>query len=221
MRSELIFKLPKNIDFDGGAMVEPVAVAIAGLRTFTFDIKDKNILVLGAGTIGNLVAQVAKAQGAKAVMITDICDEKLEIAKACGIDFTVNTAKEDLEQKTIEAFGEDGLDGALECVGVETTVNQAIKVCRKRNDIIILGIFSKDPAIRMIDVQEKELKLIGSLMYLAKDFDESIFLIENKLINLEPLKTIHFGLEDMKDAYDYIENNKTTSMKVLIDVDAE
>ena len=219
MRSHLVFKLPDNIDFNSGAMVEPVAVAVAAVRTFTFDIKGKNILVLGGGTIGNLVAQVAKAEGAKAVMITDVCDEKLEIAKKCGIDYTVNTVKQDLEQATIDAFGKDGVDGALECVGVETTVNQAIKVCRKRDDIIIVGIYAKDPAIRMIDVQEKELKLIGTLMYLEKDYYESIRLISENLINLDPLKSAHFKLEEFEQAYHYIADHRATAMKVLIDVD--
>jgi len=218
MRSHLVFKLPENVDYDNGAMVEPVAVAVAAVRSFTFEVKGKNILVLGAGTIGNLIAQIAKAKGAKAVMITDVCDEKLEVAKKCGIDYTVNTVKENLEEKTVEAFGKDGLDGALECVGVEATVNQAIKVCRKRNDIIIVGIFGKNPAISMIDVQEKELRLIGSLMYLEKDYHESIALISDKLINLDLLKTAHFSLDDLESAYQYIAEHKETSMKVLIGV---
>lgn len=218
MRSHLVFKLPENVNFDDGAMVEPVAVAVAAVKTFTYDIKGKNILVLGAGTIGNLVAQVAKAHGAKAVMITDVCDEKLEIAKQCGIDYTVNTLKEDLNQKAIEVFGKDGIDGALECVGIEATINQAIQVCRKRDDIIIVGIYSKNPAIRMIDVQEKELKLIGTLMYLEDSYYESIRLISEKLVNLEPLKTKHFSLEDFGKAYQYIEENRATAMKIFIDV---
>ena len=142
LRSHLVFKLPDNLNYDDGAMVEPVAVAVAAVKTFTYDIKGKNILVFGAGTIGNLVAQVAKAEGAKSVLITDVCDEKLEIAKKCGIDHVVNTMKEDICQKAEEVFGKDGVDGALECVGVEATINQAIKVCRKRNDIIIVGIYT-------------------------------------------------------------------------------
>ncbi len=218
LRSHLVFKLPDNLNYDDGAMVEPVAVAVAAVKTFTYDIKGKNILVFGAGTIGNLVAQVAKAEGAKSVLITDVCDEKLEIAKKCGIDYVVNTMKEDICQKAEEVFGKDGVDGALECVGVEATINQAIKVCRKRNDIIIVGIYGKDPAIRMIDVQEKEFKLIGTLMYLEEDFKKAIRLIAEKKINLDVLKTVHFGLDDMEQAYKYIEDHKATSMKVLIDI---
>lgn len=219
MRSHLVFKLADTLSVDDGAMVEPVAVAVAAVGTFTYDIKGKNILVLGAGTIGNLVAQVAKAKGAKAVMITDVCDEKLEIAKRCGIDYTVNTMTTDLNEAAEAAFGKDGVDGALECVGVEATVNQAIKVCRKRDDIIIVGIFAKDPAVRMIDVQEKEVKLIGTLMYLHDDFQKAIDLITEKAINLEPLKTAHFKLEEFAEAYQYIADHRKTAMKVFIDVE--
>ena len=219
MKKHLVFKLPENIDFDSGAMVEPTAVAVAAIRTFTFDVTGKNILVLGAGTIGNLVAQVAKARGAKAVMITDVVDEKLEIAKQCGVDFVCNTAKEDLQKAVDAAFGKDGLDGALECVGVEATINQAIKVCRKRNDIIIVGIYAKNPQVSMIDVQEKEFKIIGTLMYLEDDYYEAIRLISAGLVHLDILKTAHFSLEEYDDAYKYIAEHRNNCMKVLIDVE--
>jgi len=218
MKAHLVFKLPQALDYDDGAMVEPVAVAVAAVKSFTESVEGKNILVLGAGTIGNLTAQAAKAMGAKAVMITDLCKEKLETAKKCGIDHTVNTAEEQLEKAVEDAFGKDGLDGALECVGVEATINDAIKVCRKRDDIIIVGIYAENPAIDMIDVQEKELKLIGTLMYLEEDYYDAIRLIEEGKIHLDPLKTVHFKLSEFKEAYAYIENNKKTSMKVLIDV---
>ena len=216
--AKLVFKLAPGMDYDDGAMVEPVAVGVAAIRSFSQSVEGKNLLVLGAGTIGNLTAQVAKAMGAKAVMITDLCDEKLEIAKACGIDFAVNTLKRDLKQAVEAAFGFDGLDGALECVGTESTVNDAIKVCRKRDEIIIAGIFGKRPAIDMIDVQEKELRLIGTLMYLERDYHDAIGLISQKRMRLDPLKTAHFKLEEFGQAYRYIEEHRQTSMKVFIDV---
>lgn len=218
IKERLVFKLPDTFTFDDGAMVEPVAVAAAAVRSFTQSVEGKNILVLGAGTIGNLVAQAAKAMGAKAVMITDLCDEKLKIAQKCGIDYTVNSGKENLEEKVEEAFGKDGLDGALECVGIEATINQAIQVCRKRDEIIVVGVYGKRPAIDMINVQEKELHLIGTLMYLEQDYHESIRLISQGKICLDPLKTKHFKLEEYMQAYKYIEDNPADTMKVLIDV---
>lgn len=215
----LVFKLPDTFDYDDGAMVEPVAVGVAAVRTFSMDVKDKNILVLGAGTIGNLVAQSAKAMGAASVTITDICDEKLEIAKRCGIDHTVNTKKEDLGTRLEEFYGIDALDGALECVGSEITANEAIQVCRKESEIIIVGIYAKDPAIHMIDVQEKELHLSGVLMYSEDEFKMAMELIRTGKVNLTPLKTKHFPYKDYEQAFQYIADNAKTSMKILIDVD--
>lgn len=84
--------LPKDMSLDYGAMIEPVAVgAHATMRGG--DLKGKNVVVSGAGTIGNLVAQFAKARGAKQVLITDVSDFRLEMARKCGIEDTLNVAK--------------------------------------------------------------------------------------------------------------------------------
>ena len=71
------------------------------------DVKGMNITVIGAGPIGNLVAQTAKGMGAAKVMITDVSDLRLEKAKECGIDVCVNTLHKDLERLVVEAFGPD------------------------------------------------------------------------------------------------------------------
>ena len=86
-----VFKLPDDMTLEHAAMIEPVSVAVHAVRRGG-DVTGKKVLVLGAGTIGNLVAQVAKAFGAQAVMITDVSDYKLNKAAACHIDFPVNTA---------------------------------------------------------------------------------------------------------------------------------
>ena len=214
----LVFKLADNMTMEDGAMVEPVTVAIAAVNTFKMNVRNKNILVLGGGTIGNLVAQCAKAKGARSVTITDIFDEKLEIARSCGIDHTINTMKEDLKEKVKEYYGEYGLDGILECVGTETTLNQAIQVSRKEGEIIIVGIYAKDPHIHMIDVQEHELHISGVLMYSEAEFEEAIQLISNRKINIDELKSAHFPLAKYNEAFQYIIDHKKTSMKVFVDV---
>ena len=214
----LVIPLPDGMSFDDGAMVEPVAVAVSAVRAFQKNIKGKNILVLGAGTIGNLTAQAAKGLGAASVTVTDLSDAKLEIARECGIDFTVNPRKEDLEKALERNYGVDGLDGALECVGVEATINQAIRVCRKESEIIVVGVYAQRPAIDMIDVQEKELRLTGTLMYLEEDWRIALDLIQNGKIRLDPLKSAGFPLGEYDKAYRYIEQHADTAMKVLIRV---
>ena len=95
--------------YEEGAMIEPLAVAVHGVKQMG-DVAGMNIAVLGAGPIGNLVAQTAKGMGAAKVMITDISDLRLAKAKECGIDVCVNTKNKDFGEAMIEAFGPDKAD---------------------------------------------------------------------------------------------------------------
>lgn len=212
-----ILKLPDTMSLDEGAMVEPAAVAVHALSRGG-DVKDKNILVLGAGPIGNLVAQTAKGQGAKSVMITDLSEYRLDVAKQCGIDYCINTKERDLGQAVTDAFGEDKADLILECVGVSVTMEQAIKNARKGTDIIVVGVFGDPALVDLGLVQDRELRLIGTLMYQERDYCQAIELIEQGKIALKPLITNHFEFKEYSEAYTYIEEKKDNAMKVIINV---
>ncbi|MHA2180942.1 MAG: zinc-dependent alcohol dehydrogenase [Promethearchaeota archaeon] len=218
--SEKVIKLPDEMTFEEGAMVEPCAVAVHAVLNGG-DITGFNVLVLGAGPIGNLVAQSAKALGAKAVMITDISDYRLEIAKKVGIDFVINPTKAKLSEEIIKIFGSDKADLIIECVGANDTINDAIENARKGTDIIVVGVFGEKPTVDLGFVQDRELRLIGNLMYQRNDYIKAIELINSKKIILDPLMTTHFPFEDYNKAYKFIEDKKDKVMKVLIDVNKE
>ena len=95
--------IPEEMSYEEGAMIEPLAVAVHGVKQMG-DVTGMNIVVIGAGPIGNLVAQTAKGMGAAKVMITDVSDLRLEKAKGCGIDVCVNTKNKDFGDAMIEAF---------------------------------------------------------------------------------------------------------------------
>jgi len=213
----LVLKLTDEIDLDQGAMLEPVAVGVHACRRGG-GVKNKHVVVLGAGTIGNLAAQVAKAMGAKAVMITDISDARLALAKICGIDYTVNVSTTDLGAEINRLWGEDGADLIIECVGHGSAIDQAIHVACKGTNIVVVGVYSDMATVNMGLVQDKELSLIGTLMYTKDDWLDTIFLVESKTIFLEPFTGVHFPLAELADAFVYIENNMDTTLKVLIDV---
>ncbi|MCK5184139.1 MAG: alcohol dehydrogenase catalytic domain-containing protein, partial [Candidatus Heimdallarchaeota archaeon] len=119
--SDRILKLPNDMSFEQGAMIEPMAVA-CGVFTKTDDLNGLNVIVLGAGPIGNLTAQTAKALGAKSVLITDVSDFRLEIAKKVGIDYTINPLMQNLSEEIVKAFGPDKADLIIECVGINQTI---------------------------------------------------------------------------------------------------
>jgi len=215
-----LIRLPDDFSYESGAMIEPVAVAVHALSR-GMSIIDKRVVVLGAGPIGNMVAQVAKSLGAESVLITDISNYRLEIARSCGVDYCANTLEDDLEIAILNSFGSDGADIFFECVGVNKTIDQAIKYARKGSDIIIVGVFSENVSINMAAIQDRELRIIGTLMYQENDFIKAIEIIERNKINLDPILTCYFDFNEYKKAYEYIDEQKDRIMKVMIRVHKE
>lgn len=212
---DLVVKLPRKMSFEEGAMVEPVAVAVHALGKAS-RVKGCKILVLGAGTIGNLTAQVARALGARSVMITDLSSYRLKIARECGIDHMVDVSRTSLSEQLEKSFGPGGADLILECVGAESTINQAIEVARKGTEIIVVGVFDEKPRTDVGLVQDKELKLLGSLMYKAEDYQTAIRLINSGRVRLKPLMSRTFSFEDYPEAYRFLEKSGDRVMKVFI-----
>ncbi|MHA2006328.1 MAG: zinc-dependent alcohol dehydrogenase [Promethearchaeota archaeon] len=218
--SEKIIKLPDDISYEQGAMIEPLAVAVHAVSRGG-DITGFNVLVLGAGPIGNLVGQTAKALGAKAVLISDLSDFRLRIAKEVGIDFTINPTNQNLSKEIVKRFDSNKADLIIECVGSNETIDDAIQNARKGSDIILVGVFGAKPCVDLGFVQDRELRLIGTLMYQTADYIKSIELVGSSKIKLEPLMTTHFPFEDYGKAYKFIDDKKDKVMKVFIDVNKE
>jgi L-iditol 2-dehydrogenase len=212
-----LLKLPEGMSLDEGAMIEPAAVAVHALRR-AGDISGKKILILGAGPIGNLTAQVAKGKGASRVMVTDLSGFRLEAARKCGVDCCVNAGTSDLEEKLISCFGPERADLILECVGTNETIEQAIHVARKGTDIIVVGVFGAKVAVDMGLVQDRELRLIGTLMYQRPDFIEAIGLAKDGKIDLKALITNRYDFRKYTDAYLDIDKMRDKVMKVMIHV---
>jgi L-iditol 2-dehydrogenase/threonine 3-dehydrogenase len=218
MDEERVVRLPEGMSLDYGAMVEPAAVG-AHSTSRAGDLTGKNVVVTGAGTIGNLVAQFAIARGAKKVLITDISDFRLDIAKRCGTVNTLNVAKTSLKEGVKEFFGDEGFQVGFEVAGVESSIRSLMECIGKGSTIVIVAVFDKDPALSMFYLGEHELSLRGSMMYRHEDFETAVEMIARGEINLEPLISNRFSFEDYEEAYKFIDENSTTSMKIIIDLE--
>jgi L-iditol 2-dehydrogenase len=216
--ADKVLKIPNHVSLDQAAMVEPVSVAVHALSRGG-DVRGKKVLVLGAGTIGNLVAQVAKASGAEGVMITDISDYKLDKATECGIDFSVNPQKQDLAQAILRDFCPSRADLILECVGVQDTITQAIDNARKGTTIVVVGVFGKKPEVNLGLVQDRELSLVGTLMYQKCDYERAIELVAGGKLCLDDMITHHFPFNEYLSAYETIEQARGNIMKVMVTLD--
>jgi len=217
MDEDRTVKLPDGMSLDYGAMVEPTAVgAHATSRT---DVKGRNVVVSGAGTIGNLVAQFAKARGARKVLITDISGRRLAIARECGIEHTANVTKTTMKEACRQVFGDEGFQVGFEVAGVESSIRSLMECIEKGSDLVVVAVFGHDPALSMFHLGEHELRLIGTMMYRHEDYVKAVECISEGTINLEPLVSNRFSFEEYDDAYKFIDANRETAMKVIIDLD--
>lgn len=211
--------LPESMSFDEGAMIEPLAVAVHAVRKFG-DMQGMRVAVLGAGPIGILVAQAAKGMGAECVLITDVSDVRLEKAKECGVDFCVNTKSVNFGAALVEAFGPDKADVIYDCAGNDVTMGQAIQYARKGSTIILVAVFAGLAKVDLAVLNDHELDLNTTMMYRNEDYLEAIELVRAEKVHLKPLISKHFAFCDYAEAYRYIDANRETTMKVLIDVQA-
>ncbi len=209
--------LPDSMSFDEGAMIEPLAVAVHAVRR-AGDVTGKDICVLGAGPIGILVAQVAKGLGARKVMVTDVSQIRLEKAKECGADLCVNTREKDFGQEFVACFGPDKADVIYDCAGNNVTMGQAIQYARKGSTIILVAVFATRGDIDLAVLNDHELDLNTSMMYRDEDYRKAIELVEEGKVHLKPLISKHFAFQDYLAAYQYIDANRETTMKVIINV---
>ena len=214
--ADKIVPLPDTFTFEQGALVEPVSVAVHAVAR-AGRLAGRRVAVLGAGPIGNLVAQAARCEGAR-VLITDLSDYRLDIARQCGLAATSNAKEETLAQASERVFGKDGFDVAFECVGVEATITAAIETIQKGGTLVVVGVFGDKPRINLGLVQDRELNIHGTLMYQIQDYKRAVELIAFGGIITEPLISRHFAMDDYLQAYRFIDQQGDKTMKVFIDI---
>jgi len=218
VEEEKVVVFPDSLSFDQGALIEPASVA-AHSTNRARDLTGHNVAVFGAGTIGNLVAQAARCRGAAKVLITDLSDFRLEKALQAGIDVACNPAKQNVGDACRDAFGEAGFDVAFEAVGAEAALDDAIQNIQKGGDIVVLGVFGGRPQVDMSVVGDREIRLIGTLMYQQADYEQAVEWMASGQMMTDPLVTSHFPMEQYEDAYRFIEAQADKTLKVVIDVD--
>ena len=214
--AEKIVLLPESFTFEQGALVEPLAVAVHAVGRGG-EMNGRNVVVLGAGPIGNLTAQVARCTGAK-VLVIDLSKVRLEIARQCGLENISNPRDETLPEAAGRVFGASGFEVAFECVGVQATIEAAIAVIQKGGTIVVVGVFGEKPRLDLGLVQDRELNLRGTLMYRREDYLRAVELIACGGIRTAPLISQHFPFEQYLEAYHFIERQGDRTMKVFIDV---
>ena len=215
--ADKVIPLPQGMSLELGALVEPAAVGMGIVRRGGY-VGGKKVVVMGAGTIGLMAMQVALAHGAASVMQTDVVPQRLALAQELGAGHAVNVRQQELAAAIREAFGPDGADLIYECVGIEATIASAIRVARKGSRIVVGGVFGRPTTVDMALVQDRELELLGSLMYKAGDFAEAVRLLSQGRVQGDRLISHRFTLDQIAQAFETAHTGGAGALKVLVRV---
>lgn len=160
-----LLKLPDNMSFEEGAVLEPFAVGIHAVRTSEIAM-GKSVAVIGSGPIGLSCMMAARLAGAHKVIMLDINDYPLNVAKKLGADVTVNASRENGVERVLEETGGYGVDIVYMAVASTTVLDDSINMCKRNGQIMEVAYFGKKiPSFDTTKFRWKQLDLKGSYMY--------------------------------------------------------
>ncbi|KIY49955.1 GroES-like protein [Fistulina hepatica ATCC 64428] len=199
-----LHRLPDNVSFEEGSLCEPLAVALGSIENADLRLGDP-VVICGAGPIGLVSLLSARAAGAEPIVITDVVQSRLDFAKklvpgvrAVKIDPSLTPQQQAEIVKA--AGGTGGFKLALECTGVQGSIHTAIYSMLFGGKVFIIGVGKSEQEFPFMHLSANEISLGFQYRY-ANQYPKAIRLIAGGLINVKPLVTHRFKLEDAVSAF--------------------
>ena len=207
------FKLPDEIPDEIAAFLDPLGNATH--TALSFDLVGEDVLITGAGPIGVMAVAIAKRAGARHVVITDVNDYRLDLARKMGVTRALNVKRDDIRETMREIGMTEGFDVGMEMSGVGSAFQQLLGVMNHGGRVAILGIPPKDVTIDWDQVIFKGLVLKG--VY-GREMFETWYKMASLLqsgLDVSPILTHRFGVGDFQEAFEIMRSGQ--SGKVVLD----
>ena len=208
-----VFKLPDAITDDMAAILDPLGNATH--TALSFDLVGEDVLITGAGPIGIMAVAIARYAGARHIVITDVNDYRLDLARNMGASVALNVTRDSITD-TMRALGmEEGFDVGMEMSGNPQAFRDLLKAMHHGGKVALLGIPPNDMAIDWNEVIFKGLVIKG--IY-GREMFETWYKMSSMLqsgLNIQPIITHHFGVEEYLPAFELMESGQTG--KVILD----
>jgi 2-desacetyl-2-hydroxyethyl bacteriochlorophyllide A dehydrogenase len=210
-----VYKFPENLSFEEAAFTEPLACALHGSDLANIKMGD-TVLVIGGGSMGNLITQCARLQGAANIIVSEPISERRKKALENGATSCLDPSKQDVEAEVM-MINPNGADVVFEVAGNSEAQTMCISMVRKGGTIVYFGCSPKDHLIKInpFIINENELKILGSF---NNQFSTSraIELLSKRKIKVENLITNRLALEDYMRVFKIIDNKNTLKIMVYM-----
>lgn len=212
---QMVFKLPDDMNYEQGVLVEPFAVGVHAVRKADIGVGDK-VAVLGAGPIGLLAMAAAKAAGATTLMVTDVMDYALQSAVKMGATHTLNImSKPEWMAEAKELVGGE-FDRVLIAAGVPGIIDQSLALLRKGGRMVTIAMFHGTQTFDIHNLQNQEKEIVGCMTYTREDTITAIDLIGAGAVNEEAIITHRLTYEQAAEGFRLVDKKEDSSLKVLV-----
>lgn len=215
----ILYRLPDRLSFVQAAMLEAVAVALHAVRVSELN-GGETVLVIGAGMIGLLLLQAARASGCSRILVADIDATRLKLAASLGADQTLQRSGEQLVKDIDTLTAGRGVDLVLEAVGRSETVEAAIDSVRKGGKVTLVGNIAPEVVLPLQKVVTRQIRLQGSCAS-AGEYPQAMELIAAGKITVDPLITAVAPLSDGPLWFERLHGREPNLMKIVLDPRAE
>jgi L-iditol 2-dehydrogenase len=212
-------KLPDTLSYEDGAMLEPLSVALAGVQRSGLRLGDA-VLVCGAGPIGLVTAMCCRAAGCEPLVITDIDEGRLKFAAEAvpgvrTLKVEIGQTAEQFASRVVELM--EGIEPgvAMECTGVESSINGAIQSVKFGGTVFVIGVGKNEIKMEFMRCSVREIDLKFQYRY-SNTWPRAIRLLKSGLIDLKPLVTHRYKLDEAIEAFKTAGDPKTGAIKVQI-----
>ncbi|KAF9874314.1 alcohol dehydrogenase GroES-like domain-containing protein [Colletotrichum karsti] len=209
---DFVYRVPDEVSLEEAVLVEPTAVAVHSARLAGISF-GQDVVVTGSGTIGLLSGAVAKAFGARRVILVDILEKKLEFARSfveCETFLAdTKTDSEDIAAQILKKFGlTEGVDAVIEASGAQSSIQTGIYLLKRGGSYVQAGLGKARPEVPMLALSEKELKVRGCFRYGSGDYELALSLISQGRINTKALLSSVTSFENATAAWDKTANGE-------------
>jgi len=216
--ADFCYKLPPSVSLEEGALMEPLAVGVHACRRAGVSL-GKRVLICGAGPIGLVNLLTAQAMGASDVVITDIMENRLEVARNMGAThvYKVGTGKtaEQMSAEVESLLGGNKPDITIECSGVEASIRFGIFSTKSGGCLVLVGLGKPEVTMPIVNAAVREVDIRGIFRY-ANCYPTAIAMVATGKLDVKPLITHRFQLEETLQAFETAKTGAGGAIKVMI-----
>ena len=213
--ADMLVKIPDGMSWVQAAMAEPLTISLHGIHRGGLK-AGEYCAIIGAGPIGLAAAMVAQAYGAHAILL-DLVQERLDFAKSLGVEYTINSGKEDPVERIKEITGGEMAHQVMECSGANPAIRQTFDLVSNAGRITLTGWPKKETSLPTDVITKKEIDIRGARTS-AGEFEEALDLINSRKVDMMKILTKTVTMDEAPDTIVDIEKNPGNYMKVVVRV---